>query len=190
MNTGDEEIIRKAQTGNPIAMNRLVERWYPRIYHFALRYTLDANDAKEIGQNTFISVFQNINQLREPSKFKYWLYRIAHRHCRKFYKEQHRQFPLEGLNGDTQLIITDGGQRNLERDERKVLIIKALQDIPQNQREVIVLKEYEGLKFKEIAKILNISENTAKSRMYYGLKAMKKILIHHPDIKEICHANK
>ena len=65
----------------------------------------------------------------------------------------------------------------LERSEAIDRVKKALQNIPEEQREVIILKEYEGMKFREIAKILDVSENTVKSRMYYGLNALKKTLM-------------
>jgi len=66
-------------------------------------------------------------------------------------------------------------------------ILSALQQLPEEQRTVIIMKEYEGLKFREIADVLDISENTAKSRLYYGLQNMKKILLSNQASKEICH---
>ena len=64
-----------------------------------------------------------------------------------------------------------------ENNEKAQLIMRAIQQLPEEQRTVLILKEYEGLKFREIAATLDISENTAKSRLYYGLKALRKMSI-------------
>jgi RNA polymerase sigma-70 factor (ECF subfamily) len=72
-----------------------------------------------------------------------------------------------------------------QKKEMKEIVLATLQKIPDDQRKVILMKEYEGLKFKEIAEVLNVSENTIKSRMYYGLDAMRKILIEKNITKEL-----
>ena len=66
-------------------------------------------------------------------------------------------------------------EEGYQQREQSRQVLQALQKLPVEQRTVIIMKEYEGLKFREIAEILNISENTAKSRLYYGLKGLKKI---------------
>ena len=75
----------------------------------------------------------------------------------------------------------------MQREETTRLILKALQQLPEEQRTVLILKEYEGLKFREIADLLEIPENTAKARLYYGLQNLKKILLKNQASKEICH---
>ena len=67
-------------------------------------------------------------------------------------------------------------KRQLQQTELSDILQKALLEISEEQREVVIMKEYEGLKFREIAEVLNLSENTVKSRMYYGLDGLKKIL--------------
>ena len=73
------------------------------------------------------------------------------------------------------------------REERGKVVLMALQSIPVEQRQVIIMKEYDGMKFREIADVLGESENTIKSRLYYGLKAMKNILMKHQWTKELYH---
>ena len=179
-----EELVSEAKSGDRIAMNLLLERWYPRIYHFVLRNVFDRNDAKEISQKTMSSVFKNIKGLRDASKFKYWIYRIARNNCNSYHKNPRKVFSLEDADVYTMVSKEESVEDTLVNQERRTIVIEALRKIPSKQREVVVLKMYENLKFHEIATILEISENTAKSRMYYGLDALKKRLISNPSIKE------
>ncbi|MBK7870791.1 MAG: RNA polymerase sigma factor [Saprospiraceae bacterium] len=83
--------------------------------------------------------------------------------------------------------ITGGPDQAYQREEVTRLVLNALQKLPEDQRTLLIMKEYEGLKFREIAEVLDISENTAKSRLYYGLENLKKILLSNCASKEICH---
>ena len=178
------QLVERAKNGDRKAMNDLVGLWYSRIYHFAMRSKLDRIAAEEISQETFISVFQKLHQLKDINKFKPWVYQITVNHCHAYVK---RQNAIQTSNESLAITLAStqpNGQETLEEGDQKELVFNALSNIPIDQREVVVLKEYHDLKFREIAQILKISENTAKSRMYYGLKAMRKFLVHHPDIKD------
>lgn len=140
--------------------------------------------AMEASQKTFISAFEKLDKLKDPAKFASWLYRIALNHChgeerkRKQWgldqihlsgqegqqvKEQH---PDRGPSPQDQLLAGDLGH----------WLKKALNQLPDDQRIAIIMKEYEGFTFREIAETLQQSENTIKSRVYYGLSSMRKFL--------------
>lgn len=177
METPDHTLIKQAQSGNRGALNQLFGQWYPRVYNLAYRYFHDDELAADVSQQTFISIQKSMAQLRDPQAFKAWLYRTAVNCCHSQARRQHRrQASLEAvsLQPDRRRPITP--YQELDRKERAQIVLAALQEIPAEQREVIVMKEYEGLKFREIAEILELSENTVKSRLYYGLKAMRKLL--------------
>lgn len=167
-------LLKEIQAGDQIALDKLSKIWYPYVYRYALRFTGKVDMAKEVAQLTFISITKNIKGLREPSSFTPWVFRIAANQCRTLLRKQKFHEPLEVVYSNK------ASDRNpleiLERSEAIERVKKALLEIPEEQREVILLKEYEGLKFREIAKILDTSENTVKSRMYYGLSALKKTL--------------
>jgi len=170
-----QDLIERVQSGDRKALEELAKLWHPNVYRYALRFTGKVEMAKEVSQLTFVSITKNIMGLRESSSFIPWVFRIAANECRNLLRKQKFHEPLEVIYSHRT------SERNaleiLERQEAIERVKKALLTIPEEQREVIILKEYEGLKFREIAKILDTSENTVKSRMYYGLSALKKNLM-------------
>jgi len=181
-----DRLILKAQAGDNEAFNKLVSLWYKRIYNYAFKYAGSHDIAMDIAQNTFIAVHNKISQLREVKSFKPWLYRIA---INCSHEELRKQQRLSGVSLNS-AVDEDGEERNfeieddiryqpdakLQRQELADLIMASLQTLSEEQRLVVIMKEYEGLKFREIAEALEISENTAKSRLYYGLKHLRSKL--------------
>ena len=173
------QLIIQAQEGNQIALNQLFSDWYRRVYNIAYKYFSDAQLAKEICQQTFIVVQEKLAQLREPATFKVWLYRITTNQCHEHLRKQKTRTNYESTYGFSTLQISPKTPDTLyENNERAQIVMDAIQQLPKEQRTVLILKEYEGLKFREIADALDISENTAKSRLYYGLKALRKLYNH------------
>lgn len=177
-NADDTLLVKRVQDGDMQAFNELVKRWHSKIYRFAYRFFVDKSEADEITQKTFIKTYQNVKTLDQPEKFSPWIYRIANNLCLDELKRAGRRKSTslearEDLPGRAaELSPAD----HLEAKELGEIIENALLLIPEEQRVVIILKEYEGLKFREIAEILEEPENTVKSRMYYGLKATRRIL--------------
>ena len=177
METPDNRLIRLAQSGDRRALNELFGQWYPRVYNMAYRYFNNEDLAAEISQQTFVAIQKSLGQLRDPQAFTAWLYRTAINCCHTLARRQQRQkISLELIGARDEQPAPETPYQELDRKERSRIVLAALQEIPEEQRAVIVMKEYEGLKFREIADVLQLSENTVKSRLYYGLKAMRKIL--------------
>lgn len=186
MNHADK-LILKAQSGDNESFNKLVSLWYKRIYNYCFKYAGSHDIAMDITQNTFIAVHKKIEQLRDVTSFKSWLYRIAincgHEELRK--QRRHGGISLTQDNDqhtENQFQIQDDlryqPDATMQQKELAEQILSCLQSLTEEQRVVVIMKEYEGLKFREIADVLDISENTAKSRLYYGLKHMKSGLAH------------
>ena len=181
-----DRLILKAQSGDDEAFNKLVSLWYKRIYNYGFKYAGSHDMAMDIAQNTFISVHQKIGQLREVGSFKTWLYRIAincsHEEMRKQKRVSGMSLSItsDGDNDEQEIEIEDDiryqPDLKLQRQELADLIMESLQYLSEEQRIIVIMKEYEGLKFREIAETLDISENTAKSRLYYGLKHLRSML--------------
>ena len=184
-----DDLIVQAQEGNTWAFNKLADRWYPIIYNFAHKYFADEDKAMEITQQTFIAVYQNLHSLQDVRKFRSWIYRIAHNACHNLYQKERKNPFLSIFRAkkseknelNEYLPIADENNTHnplnfLERQENIGLVQKALSQINPDQKVVIIMKEFEGMKFSEIAETLQVSENTAKARMYYGLQALRKIL--------------
>lgn len=174
--TDDTALIEQVQRGDHGAFNVLVDRWQSRIHRFAFRFFADGDEASEITQKTFIKVYQKLDTLDEPRKFSSWIYRVAKNLCLDELKRAGRRksSPLDAWMEQMEAGPTPA--KKLETKELGEVLQKAMLTLPDEQRVVIILKEYEGMKFREIAEILEESENTIKSRMYYGLKSLRRVL--------------
>lgn len=182
-----DTLIVRAKTGDQSAQGKLVQLWYKRIYNFGYKFFLDHDMAMEVSQKTFISMCRNLSGLQDTARFKSWLYKIAVNYCREEARKRKGNRALsfdlvwnrEAENSprwESSAQRFDNPERQLQQTELSDILQKALLEISDEQREVVIMKEYEGLKFREIAEVLNLSENTVKSRMYYGLDGLKKVL--------------
>lgn len=175
-----KSLIDKARAGDQQAFNKLVGLWFKRIYNFSLKYFGEHDLAMEATQKTFIAVFNNIKKLQNIESFRFWVYRIALNQCREEDRRKNRKPWLSIFHSDEAYQVTDNEyhpEKAYELMEREELMGSLLQKLPEDQKVVIIMKEYEGLKFREIAEALEISENTAKSRMYYGLKGLRGMIV-------------
>lgn len=182
------QLIRQAQGGDTRALNRLFSGWYRPVYNIAYRYFGDADRAAEATQQTFVAVQQKLGQLREPAAFRVWLYRAVINQCHAEARRGQARRRIHDRYAERQHGKTAPGPEELyQRTERKRLVLEALQRIPAEQRAVLIMKEYEGLTFREIAEVLELSENTVKSRLYYGLKALRRLFTHSELEKSMNH---
>lgn len=182
-----DNLVLRAREGDGIAQGKLMQVWYKRIYNFGFKFFYDHDLAMEVAQKTFIAMHRNMINLQDPARFRSWLYTIAVNCCREELRRRknNRSVSLQHFgSGDEEESKSweTAGQRQhnpermMQQTELSELLHASLKQLSEEQREVVVMKEYEGLKFREIAEVLNISENTVKSRMYYGLEALKRIL--------------
>lgn len=183
----DGELIDQFVGGNLHAFNTLVWRWEKPIYNFILRYVDDAEEARDLCQTTFVKVYRNLHRLRDRERFRPWLYQIAVNLSRDALKKRRRSpvYSLDALretssDGKTEIATvpdtTHDPDRHVQQAEVVQWIRRALAQIPDEQRIVVIMKQFQGLKFTEIAEALDTPLNTVKSRMYYGLTALRKIL--------------
>jgi RNA polymerase sigma-70 factor (ECF subfamily) len=174
----DSKLVENFRNGNIEAFNRLVERWQQRIHRFAYRYFASHDEASEITQKTFIKVYKKANTLEDTDKFSAWIYRIANNLCLDETKRAGRRKyqPMDALkqHPEAEDMLASPDQHVQQNDLESILQL-ALKQIPVEQRIVVIMKEYEGLKFREIADILGEPENTVKSRLYYGLKKLRTL---------------
>ncbi len=182
-----DTLIARAREGDKNAQGRLVQLWYKRIYNFSYKYFFDHDQAMEVAQKTFISMHKNLPSLQEVTRFKSWLYTIAVNYCREEVRKKKNSRALslnqfgageaeDSYRWEESHHRRENPERQLRHSELSDLLQECLMLLPVEQKEVVIMKEYEGMKFREIAEALNISENTVKSRMYYGLDGLKKIL--------------
>lgn len=184
----DAQIINYILNGDRSRFNTLVWRWEKPLYNFILRYLGNKELARDVSQKVFIRVYKNLNKLRDPNKFSSWIYQIASNLCKdEIKKMSYRDFisldliqennENDGYRLPDQLRDSEQSLPDAKLNQKQIsnIVQKALQQLPEEQRVVIIMKEYQGLKFKEIAETLNQPLNTIKSRMYYGLNGLRKI---------------
>lgn len=183
-----DQLIIRAQRGDRQALNQLFNHWYGSVYGIAYRYFGEAEPAKEVSQQTFIQVQQKLTALEDPASFRVWLYRMVVNLCHmEIRRNQTRRRHHEGYGTVRPIGTAPGPDQLYEQREQTEMVLAALQQIPREQRTVIIMKEYEGLKFREIAEILDLSENTVKSRLYYGLKALRNFFLNNDSKREVYH---
>jgi RNA polymerase sigma-70 factor, ECF subfamily len=178
----DTQIIERTLEGEPEAFNMLVRRWERHIYGLTFRMLGRDDEAKDATQEAFLSAYRNLAKFRGEAKFSSWIYRIALNICNTKLRsrsklilsiEEEREehgFELAASEHD----LSD----NIRQEQIALYVRRALQGLPAEMRQIIVMKEYEGLKFNEIAEILGIPLSTVKTRMYTGLNELKKRLAH------------
>jgi RNA polymerase sigma-70 factor (ECF subfamily) len=177
--------MKRFLAGHPDAFQELMSRHGQKIFNFILRQIRDASAAEELTQEAFLRVVHRADSYREESRFTTWLFSIARNLCiDHLRKAKHRRTvaldaPLDrsGDGGATMLDrVADGGpgpdRQARDRRFRESLEV-ALERLPDEQREVFLMREVDGLKFREIADIVGIPENTVKSRMRYALESLR-----------------
>ena len=178
----DEELVDRSKTGDTESFNQLVRRWERPIFALAYRTLGREEDARDVTQETFLRAFRALPGFKGDAKFSSWLYRIALNLCRDWIRKE-RRTPLvavpEGVELE-QLASEKQDTASVEdlaaRAELSRGVAQAMEHLPAEQRTAILLKEYHGLTFQEIADMMNCPLSTAKTRVYQGLTLLRKHL--------------
>jgi len=193
----DEDLMQRYGRGDVRAFEILLERHRKPIFNFLLRSTRRPDTAEDLLQEVFLRVVRKAGTYRRQAKFTTWLYTIARNlsidHARKMShrKEASLDAPVGGCEGEGQTYV------NLVPDKRPIAdrrisnrqfaarLYEALDGLPEEQREVFLMRQFQQLKFREIAEIVGIPENTVKSRMRYALEALRR---HLGEFREVAEA--
>ncbi len=174
----DEKLIKELLQGNESAMEILVKRYYDLVHSFIYRNTSDYNIAYDITQDVFIKMMKNIDKYQiENGKFKNWLLKIAVNTTKdyfrsKTYKQRTQSYDISNQEIEDRTNVVD----ILSKKEEAIKIKEAIGNLPKLQREAVILKYYNDLKIKEISHITGENENTIKSRLFNGVKNLKRLL--------------
>jgi RNA polymerase sigma-70 factor (ECF subfamily) len=170
----DEQLIAKALQGNKQAWLNLLKRYEKQIYNYGMRMTGKNEDALDLMQEVFISVFRNLSTYRNEGSFKSWMFRIAHFRCIEFYR---RKKPMQGLDDAPEVASGEmGAAECIHTNQENKQLINAMQQLPLAQKAVLELKFFGQFTFDEIAEQTGISANTAKSRLYGALEKLKTLM--------------
>ena len=178
----DLDLIRSFQAGDTEAFDVLVTRYKDRIYSSILFFVQDPYLAEDLFQDVFIKIIDTLKNKRytEEGKFLPWALRIAHNLCVDYFRKVKRT-PAIKTSDDQDIfevinVSQEAPDQKLMRGESHDKVRRMLDLLPEEQREIIVLRHYANLSFKEIAEITNCSINTALGRMRYGLINLRKMM--------------
>ena len=172
----DEIIVERALTGDAEAFGEIVRRWERRI--FALTYGMlgREEDARDATQETFLAAFRNLRGFRGEAKVSSWLHRIAVNQC--ISRQRRSKVRSESALEDEQEVSIAASRshspaRVAEGRQETVAVRRAINSLPIELRQVVVMKEFEELTFREIAEALDLPLSTVKSRLYTAMKQLQ-----------------
>lgn len=182
-NRSDSELIRAYHNGDAIALEELVSRHKDRVYTSILFLVKDKYLAEDLFQDVFIKIIDTIRQKRynDEGKFISWAMRIAHNLCVDHFRRVKRSPNMINTEGKDVFewlhFSEETAETKMMRRQSHDRVQRMLEQLPEEQKEVIVLRHYGNLSFKEIAEITNCSINTALGRMRYGLINLRKLMM-------------
>ena len=182
----ETELIRLAAQGDQDAFAQLLELHQNKVYGLTLRLTGSPEDAMELTQETFFNAWRGLPNFHFESKFSTWLYRLATNATIDFLRREKRRKSLTvtslSAEDDPQRLLDIPDRRftpqdELERKEFQAAVRRGLGQLSDEHRQVLVLRELNGLSYAEIAQVLGIEEGTVKSRISRARLALRKVLL-------------
>lgn len=176
----DEDLMSAFQSGDDAAFEQLYTRYQRPIYQYIYRRLVDGARAEELTQEVFMGLIRSRGSWRREASFKTYVYRIAFNQCAS--EARRADFranePLERPDGSSVDVESPGPLPDGQASSRQeaVLVAEALDELDSDQREAIMLREYQGLSYDEIAEVLGVAVGTVKSRIFRGKLELKKLL--------------
>jgi RNA polymerase sigma-70 factor (ECF subfamily) len=171
--------------GDETALAPLIEKYKRMVYRLAMQITKNHADAEDVMQETFLKVYRSIRTFRKDAAFETWVYRIAVNEALNFVKrrERRQERTIEAtaeteFEADLRYRTTRASDPHVhaEKAELRRYVTEAVNSLSLKHRMVVILHEFEGLTHAEIASILNCSEGTVRSRLYYARKKLRTLL--------------
>ncbi len=182
----EQELVSRAKQGDQEAFSELVEANQNRIYTLALRMTGSPEDGADLAQEAFLRAWRSLPSFQGESNFSTWLYRLTSNLCIDFLRREKRRkavtaaVPLDGEEDSPPAQVPDHRftpESELERRELRAAVDRGLAKLSDDHRQVLVLRELEGLSYVEIAGRLELEEGTVKSRIARARLALRNILL-------------
>jgi RNA polymerase sigma-70 factor, ECF subfamily len=181
MTSSDEELVERFQNGDRSVFDTLVQRWERRIQGAIYRLVGPGEDVRDLSQETLLKAYRGLGTFKKEARFSSWLYQIALNVCRDRMRRGRGKtyVSIDDISESTPE-VSERGPSALDLIEARDLsrqVAAAVAALPDEQREVIVLKEYQGLTFVEIAETLDVPLSTVKTRLYRGLGQLRQQLV-------------
>ena len=182
MNDDDRQLIADCLGGRRDAFGELVTRYQTRLYNAALRLVQSPDDAADVVQDAFLSAYQAIHTFKGDAEFFTWLYRIAFNTAISLKRKKRPAVSLEANAGETGIDPDDPSEyvkpgAALERSEDERQLNEAIARLSPEHREVLLLKDIEGLKYEDIAELLRVPIGTIRSRLHRARLELRDLLV-------------
>ena len=182
MTRTDEELVARSMGGDTDSFNELILRWERPIFALAYRTIGREEDARDVCQETFLRAFRALPGFRGQAKFSSWLYRIALNLCHDWIRRERRAAIVQAPENVDLMELAAAAEPSesiedlITRSDQTRAVERAMALLPDEQRTAIVLKEYHGLTFQEIADLVGCPLSTVKTRLYQGLAVLRREL--------------
>ncbi|WP_405234636.1 RNA polymerase sigma factor RpoE [Lentisalinibacter salinarum] len=178
----DAALVKRVQQGDKQAFNLLVLKYQTKIVNLVMRYVRDPDEANDVAQEAFLKAYRALPRFRGDSAFYTWLYRIAVNTAKNYLvaaKRRPVEYDLdlqdpEQYDMQARLKDIDSPERVLMKDEVQQTIDEAIQDLPEDLRTAIILRELEGMTYEEIAETMECPVGTVRSRIFRAREAISK----------------
>ena len=189
----EQELVRAAAGGDTEAFERLVRTYENKIYHLALRMCGSSEEASDIAQEAFLAAWRGLPSFRGEANFATWLYRLTSNAAIDYLRRQKKERGDMSVDDeDLGLDAVDTGhgpQDAAERTEVRTAVAAGLQQLSEGHRQVLVLREIQGLSYEEIADVLEVDLGTVKSRISRARTALRKILLENGNLSGYLPSN-
>jgi RNA polymerase sigma-70 factor (ECF subfamily) len=180
----DQTLVKQYVQGNEACLEMLINRHKDRIFTTIILIVKDSYIAEDLFQETFIKIIKNLKKgkYNEEGKFLPWAIRIARNMAIDYFRKMKRMPTITGSDGEDVFrkikLAVDNREEEMIRNEKETMVRDVISRLPEEQRQVLILRHYGDLSFKEIAAMTGVSINTALGRMRYALNNMRKIMEH------------
>lgn len=168
----EKDLVEKCMAGDTISQKQLYDRYSGVLYAICLRYAKNAENARDLLQDSFIKVFDGLKYFRFEGSFEGWMKRVAVNTCLDF----HKKIKNEPYNEDLETVIQVGAQETVNAGLNARDLIGLLQKLPAGYRTVFNLYAIEGFSHQEIADSLGVTENTSKTQLFKARKLLQAML--------------
>jgi RNA polymerase sigma-70 factor (ECF subfamily) len=170
----DKELVRRALHGDKDAFGELVRKYQSAVYGLCFHLVGDFTDAQDLAQEAFLRAYLDLYQLREPSKFAGWLYRLTENICKMWLRKRKPEtVPLDMVNPDDLISSSPSPQEEMEKEELKFIVRRAINSLSEKSRLVLTLYYIDGLSYKEIGDFLGVPVSTVKTRLHRARLKLK-----------------
>ena len=169
----EDALVARVQAGDTQAFGQLIDRHGRVIYNLALRMCGDVEDARDLAQSVFVKAYERRASFDRSGRFFSWLYRIAINETLNHLKRQRRQEPLD----DDAMAPTGNPEARWEAAKNEALVTRALMQLKTEYREVVILRHFLDLSYRETGDLLHLPEKTVKSRLFTAREQLREILM-------------